>query len=231
MKTELIRNTYSVGKSLATAVALSAVALFSVVTTSRAAPLFPLPDPLGAHPGFGVNLPPTGPGLLAPGGTLGPTLFADGILSPDVGHWELEFHNPNPFPVAFDLVLMYPGGPTTGGLTLFPGGSMYFDIGYLDAPPEVSPPLWVVTAMAGPAAPIGPGIFIDTDAIESPIPSHGPGPAAIVPAGAGGAFGPLIGTPPVTVTLAVVPEPSSLALVGIGAAGLVGYVLRRRKVV
>jgi hypothetical protein len=228
MRTVSIGGSRSAGRSVTTALTLSAVALFSTIITSRAAPFFPMPDPFGAHPGFVINLPPAGPGLLPPGGALPPLVFPDILASPDLGHWELEFNNPVPFPVTFDLTLAFPGGVVLGGLTLLPGGSMYFDIGYFDAPPEVSPPLWVVTAVAAPGAPIGPGILIDTDAIESPFPTGVPGLAPPVPGGPGGIFGPAVGGPGVTVTLALIPEPSSLALVGIGVVGLASCVWRRR---
>lgn len=212
---------------------LFAIALgLSAPPTAPAAPVFPLPDPFALHPGFGINLLPTGPGFLPPGGALPPVLFSDVIASPDVGHLELEFNNPNPFPITFDITIIFPGGPYATGLFLPAGSSGYFDIGYFDAPPEVGPPMWSLSATAAPGAPIGPGILIDADAIESPVPTHPPGLGFFGSAGPGGPgmLVPLTGIPGVFVTMAPVPEPSTLALLGAGLAGFLSYArMRRRK--
>jgi hypothetical protein len=211
------------------AVVLSSLLGVSAILPSHAAPVFALPDPTGTHAGFAVNLAPLGPGPLPAGGALGPLLFPDVIPSPDVGHWELEFFNPNPFPVTFDLTLSFPGGLFFSGLTLAPLGAMYFDVGYLDAPPEISPPLWSLSALAAPGAPLGGGIMIDTDAIEAPGPTHPPGVFAAVPGGAGAALVAPTGLPGVTVTLVAIPEPTSFALVGLGIVALLRCVSRRRR--
>ena len=218
------------GKEWISALSLASALLISTGLTTRAGPVFPLPDPFGAHPGFGVNLPPTGPGFLPPGGALPSLFFTDAIPSPDVGHLELEINNPNAFAIAFDLGIVFPGGPIAGTLTLPAGSSAYFDIGYVDAPPEAGPPMWSLSATAAPGTPLGGGITLDADIIETGGPTHPPGLALFMSAGPGGAgmFGPPSGGPAVTIMLAVVPEPSVFALLGAGLAGLLAYARTRK---
>jgi hypothetical protein len=216
--------------SVRTPIGLRAVAAAWVAATLLAAaplsvrggPFFVFPDPTATHPGAIPLIAPLGPTPLAPGGTLGPTPFMDTVASLDFGHWEVEIANVLGIPLLFDVTFTFPGGPVTGGLFIPPGGSMYFDVGYLDAPPEVGPPLWLLSAASSLTMPGM--VLIDTDAIETPVgPIHGLGVAAAIPGGApGSAFGPAFGggVPSVSLSLLPVPEPGSLALLLIGALGL-----------
>jgi hypothetical protein len=196
---------------------------------ANAAPIFVLPNGAVHPPGFVVLLPSPGVGVLPPGVALPPLMFADPVPSPDLHHWELEINNPNPFAMGFNVTFTFPGGPAAGGLFLPPGASMYFDIMYPDVP-EISPPLWMVTASSGAAMP-GP-VLLDTDVLEYPFPTGAlPGIGATIPGGPPGAvFGAvIIGAPGIALGNAPVPEPGTLSLLGLGALGLV-FRMRRASI-
>lgn len=234
MNTRSARRRFVIRRPLAGALAAGALVFSIAATCAHAAPFFGFPA--GSHgPGFGVNLPPTTPGVLSPGGSIGPLTFGDSIASADLGHWEVELSNPNLFPMVFDVTFIFPGGPVIGNLTLPPASSAFFDVDYLDTPPEVSPPLWSLSASSDPG--MAGFLFVDSDAIEYPAPAGPgvPGLGAPVAGGGPGGGGVVWGLPTggigVTLTLEVVPEPSSLTLTGLGVAGLAGRVRRRPKTV
>lgn len=192
----------------------------------QAAPIFALPNGAVHPPGFVVLMPSPGVALLPPGGALGPLFFGDGLASPDLHHWELELNNPNPFGMGFNVSFVTPSGIFGGGVGLPAGSSLYFDVMYADAPPEVG--AWSITAVAAVGMP-GP-IFLDTDVLEYPFPVGAvPGIGAAIPGGPPGAvFGaPFGGAPVVTLTIGPVPEPTTGWLLGLGALGVI-HRLRRR---
>ena len=199
----------------------------------NAAPIFPLPPgPSVIHPpGYVLHLPSPGPAPLLPGGTLGPVFFPDTLPSPDLHHWEVELHNPNPFVVAFNVSFATPAGAFMGGLSLTPGSSMLFDVMYPDFPAEVSPPLWMVTASSSIGMPAG--IVVDTAILEYPFPTGAvPGIGATIAGGTPGAvFGPTVPMlPGIVLTVDPVPEPALATLLGLGALGLINRVKRRNGV-
>lgn len=197
-----------------------------------AAPLFGFP--FATHPpGFVVHLLPIGPVPFPPASAIAAP-FGDALVSPpEPHHWEIELNNFGTAVTSSNVSIAIPGGGVAflGNITLFPGGSVYWDIHYADIP-EVGPYLFQAFNPAGGV----PFWSLDTSVIEyqqipggpAPIDS-GPiflGPGGI-PGGFAGAF--LPGAP--TIFL-VIPEPSIL-LAGIGGIAALavagGRIWRKRK--
>lgn len=219
MNIACMRSCFAFRGALVAAAIAWAVAL---VPPAIAGPIFPLPP--GSHvPGFGIHL-VTGIGVLPPGGALPAIPFADFIASPDPHHWELELHNPNPFPMMFTATFIAPGGPYAADIGLLPGMSVLLDVHYMDAPEMGPPGTWVMTASSSPLMP-GP-ITVDAMVIEYPMASGAmPGFGPPVFSAPGGFFGPPTGLPGPTFG---VPAPATLALLALAGLALPRSRHRRR---
>lgn len=185
--------------------------------------LDPLPlEPLGPDFIPALPMPPGIPSLVFAG-------VDTGFFPLEPWHWEVEFSNPNPFPVGpFFAALVTPGlppgtaatvsGPITlgvGATTLVLTGAPFYH--FPDPGAEVGPFSVTVTN--------GLGFPIDLDFVM----------AEWDPVLAGAPSGSTVGTPvplpplAATVLFSIVPEPASIILFGLGWIGLLSVCVRRRR--